>query len=124
NIVVSAAGNIDHEQLLELLESGLGRRSAQEPTGPTGRTPLVEPPPPRLRFQRKETEQYHVCLGAPGISRSDRRRFAVSILDADLGGLASARPFQEIREKRGLAYAVFSFVSQYPDTGQIGVYVG
>jgi len=88
------------------------------------RPPLVEAPPPRLRFQRKDTEQYHVCLGAPGISRSDRRRFAVSLLDAILGGSASSRLFQEIREKRGLAYAVYSFVSQYTDTGQIGVYVG
>jgi predicted Zn-dependent peptidase len=84
----------------------------------------MEPPPPRLRFQRKETEQYHVCLGAPGISRSDRRRFAASLLDAILGGSASSRLFQEIREKRGMAYAVYSFVSQYTDTGQIGVYLG
>ena len=81
-------------------------------------------PPPRLRFQRKDTEQYHVCLGAPGISRSDRRRFAASLLDAILGGSASSRLFQEIREKRGMAYSVYSFVSQYTDTGQIGIYVG
>jgi predicted Zn-dependent peptidase len=65
-----------------------------------------------------------VCLAAPGISRSDRRRFAASLLDAILGGSASSRLFQEIREKRGLAYAVYSFVSQYTDTGQVGVYVG
>jgi predicted Zn-dependent peptidase len=84
----------------------------------------VQPPPPRLKFQRKDTEQYHVCLGAPGISRSDRRRFAASLLDAILGGSASSRLFQEIREKRGMAYAVYSFVSQYTDTGQIGIYVG
>jgi predicted Zn-dependent peptidase len=77
-----------------------------------------------LRFLQKDTEQYHVCLAAPGISRSDRRRFAASLLDAILGGSASSRLFQEIREKRGLAYAVYSFVSQYTDTGQIGVYVG
>ena len=74
-----------------------------------------------LRFQRKDTEQYHVCLGAPGISRSDRRRFAASILDAILGGSASSRLFQEIREKRGMAYSVYTFVSQYADTGQIGI---
>jgi predicted Zn-dependent peptidase len=84
----------------------------------------VKPPKPGLRFQRKDTEQYHVCLGAPGISRSDRRRFAASILDAILGGSASSRLFQEIREKRGMAYAVYSFVSQYTDTGQVGIYVG
>ena len=61
---------------------------------------------------------------APGISRSDRRRFAASLLDAILGGSASSRLFQEIREKRGMAYAVYSFVSQYTDTGQIGIYLG
>jgi predicted Zn-dependent peptidase len=77
-----------------------------------------------MRFQRKETEQYHVCLGAPGISRSDRRRFAASLLDSILGGSASSRLFQEIREKRGMAYAVYSFASQYTDTGLVGVYVG
>jgi predicted Zn-dependent peptidase len=124
NIVVSAAGNVDHGQLLELVEAALGRRPAGAATGPTVRPPLVEAPPPALRFQRKDTEQYHVCLGAPGISRSDRRRFAASLLDAILGGSASSRLFQEIREKRGLAYAVYSFVSQYTDTGQVGVYVG
>jgi predicted Zn-dependent peptidase len=124
NIVVSAAGNVDHSELLELVEAALGRRGAEAQTGPTVRPPLVEAPPPALRFQRKDTEQYHVCLGAPGISRSDRRRFAASLLDAILGGSASSRLFQEIREKRGLAYAVYSFVSQYTDTGQVGVYVG
>jgi predicted Zn-dependent peptidase len=77
-----------------------------------------------VRFQRKDTEQYHVCIGAPGISRSDRRRFAASLLDAILGGSASSRLFQEIREKRGMAYSVYSFLSQYTDTGLVGLYVG
>jgi len=84
----------------------------------------VRPPRPSTRFQRKKTEQYHVCLGAPGIARSDRRRFAASLLDALLGGSASSRLFQEIREKRGMAYAVYTFASQYTDTGLIGFYVG
>ena len=88
------------------------------------RPPLVKASPPGLRFQRKDTEQYHVCIGAPGIARSDRRRFAASLLDGILGGSASSRLFQEIREKRGMAYSVYSFGSQYTDTGQIGVYVG
>jgi predicted Zn-dependent peptidase len=77
-----------------------------------------------MLFRRKKTEQYHVCLGAPGIARSDRRRFAASVLDALLGGSASSRLFQEIREKRGMAYAVYTFASQYTDTGLIGFYVG
>jgi predicted Zn-dependent peptidase len=77
-----------------------------------------------MRFQRKDTEQFHVCVGAPGIARSDRRRFAASLLDAILGGSASSRLFQEIREKRGMAYSVYSFASQYTDTGLVGIYVG
>ena len=124
NIVVAAAGNVDHDRVVELVERALTRRNAVGESHVNVRPPLVQAPPPRLRFLRKDTEQYHVCLGAPGISRSDRRRFAVSLLDAILGGSASSRLFQEIREKRGMAYAVYSFVSQYTDTGQIGVYVG
>src|SRR6266480_1813076 len=77
--------------------------------GPRVRPSLVKPPAPSVRFQRKDTEQYHVCIAAPGISRSDKRRFAASLLDGILGGSASSRLFQEIREKRGMAYAVYSF---------------
>jgi predicted Zn-dependent peptidase len=124
NIVVAAAGNVEHERVVELVDRALERRNEVGETRLNARPPLIEAPPPRLRFQRKDTQQYHVCLGATGISRSDRRRFAVSLLDAILGGSASSRLFQEIREKRGMAYAVYSFVSQYTDTGQIGVYLG
>jgi predicted Zn-dependent peptidase len=123
NVVVSAAGNITHERLLALLEHYERRASLTRGT-PRVRRPLVQEPPPGLRFQRKDTEQYHLCLGAPGISRSDRRRFAASILDSILGGSASSRLFQEIREKRGMAYSVYSFASQYSDTGLLGIYVG
>ena len=123
NIVVSAAGNITHDRLIGLLTRFERERAAKGP-GPRVRRPLVTEPPPGLRFERKDTEQYHVCLGAPGISRSDRRRFAASLLDSILGGSASSRLFQEIREKRGMAYAVYSFASQYTDTGLVGVYVG
>jgi predicted Zn-dependent peptidase len=124
NIVVAAAGNIEHEQIVDLVSRALERRSAAIASHANVRPPLVRASPPRRRFLRKDTEQYHVCLAAPGISRSDRRRFAASLLDAILGGSASSRLFQEIREKRGMAYAVYSFVSQYTDTGQIGVYLG
>src|SRR5690242_8744389 len=122
NIVVAAAGNITHERFLSLLgrfEHG-GTAGGRAPM----RRPLVRMPAPGMRFQRKDTEQYHLCLGAPGISRSDRRRFAASLLDGILGGSASSRLFQEIREKRGMAYSVYSFASQYTDTGLIGFYVG
>jgi predicted Zn-dependent peptidase len=125
NVVVSAAGNVQHETLLRLLNRAqMKALRAAQPKGPRVRRPLVKAPPPGLRFQRKGTEQYHVCLAAPGISRSDRRRFAASLLDGILGGSASSRLFQEIREKRGMAYAVYSFASQYTDTGQIGIYIG
>jgi len=124
NVVVAAGGNLEHNELLGLLERA--ERKAVEPRarGRRVRSPLVKPPPPSVRFVPKETEQYHVCLAAPGIARSDRRRFAASLLDGILGGSASSRLFQEIREKRGMAYAVYSFASQYTDTGQIGLYVG
>jgi predicted Zn-dependent peptidase len=124
NTVVAAAGSVDHDELVTLTERMSAKRAAPPARKPSARPPFVSPPPPALRFQRKETEQYHVCLGGPGIARSDRRRFTASILDGILGGSASSRLFQEIREKRGLAYSVYTFGSQYADTGQIGVYVG
>jgi predicted Zn-dependent peptidase len=77
-----------------------------------------------VMFQQKDTEQYHICIGAEGIGRNDERRFALAILDAILGGSSSSRLFQEVREKRGLAYAIYSWASQYTDTGHVGVYVG
>jgi predicted Zn-dependent peptidase len=124
NVVVSAAGNLKHEELQKLLLKAQRKAAGGVKRGPRVRPPLVKAPAPSLRFQRKETEQYHVCIAAPGISRSDKRRFAASLLDGILGGSASSRLFQEIREKRGMAYAVYSFASQYTDTGQIGIYIG
>ena len=79
---------------------------------------------PRTLFQAKPSEQFHVCLGGIGLQRSDRRRFVASLLDSILGGSASSRLFQQIREKRGMAYTVYTFGSQYADTGMVGVYVG
>jgi predicted Zn-dependent peptidase len=124
NVVLAAAGNLEHEQVLALLEKGARQRVEPPARRTKVRPPLVREPAPGMRFQAKETEQFHVCVGALGISRSDRRRFAASLLDAILGGSASSRLFQEIREKRGMAYSVYSFASQYTDTGLIGIYVG
>jgi predicted Zn-dependent peptidase len=124
NVVVATAGSVDHEKLLGLVDRHAQKAAAPSARRPAARTPLVAAPPPSLIFQPKSTEQYHVCLAAPGLARSDRRRFTASILDGVLGGSASSRLFQEIREKRGLAYAVYTFSSQYADTGQIGVYLG
>jgi predicted Zn-dependent peptidase len=120
-VVLAAAGNVRHEELVALLEE---RRNGTTSEDGLPRKPIRRLPPPGLRFQRKDTEQYHVCLSAPGISRLDDRRFAASLLDAIVGGSASSRLFQEIREKRGMAYSVYSYSSQYTETGQIGLYVG
>jgi predicted Zn-dependent peptidase len=121
-IVLAAAGNVRHDELVAMLE---GRRNGTS-AGPglAARKPASTNGAPGVRFQRKDTEQYHVCLSAPGISRTDERRFAASLLDAIVGGSASSRLFQEIREKRGMAYSVYSYSSQYADAGQLGVYVG
>jgi predicted Zn-dependent peptidase len=123
SIVVSAAGNIDHERLEELSRS-LMQTSANGASPEATRAQAPSGVSPRVAFHSKETEQYHICLGGPGIARNDDRRFALAILDAILGGSTSSRLFQEIREKRGLAYAIYSWSSQYTETGQVGIYVG
>ncbi len=121
SVVIAAAGSVDHDQIVELAESTLG-------AGRVDAAPPIEPAPadpaPTVRFQRKDTEQCHVCLGAVGLPRGDDRRFASRVLDAIFGGLSSSRLFQAVREERGLAYSVYSFAGQYADTGQIGLYVG
>ncbi|MFN2617292.1 MAG: M16 family metallopeptidase [Thermoleophilaceae bacterium] len=121
NIVVAGAGNLDHARLTAMVEQALPQdrgAAAPEPEGAPAANGAT------LRFHRKDTEQYHLCLGAPGLPRADERRFALRVLDTLLGGSMSSRLFQEVREKRGLAYAVYSYVSHYADSGQIAVYVG
>jgi predicted Zn-dependent peptidase len=124
NMVVAAAGNVDHARVAELVEQALdgGPVPRSNGTSPDGEPP--EPAAPTLRFHQKETEQYHLCLGAPGLARGDERRFALRVLDTVLGGSTSSRLFQEVRERRGLAYSVFSYASQYVDSGQVALYVG
>jgi predicted Zn-dependent peptidase len=121
NVVIAAAGSVDHETLVKLVaRSGIERAGGRAPG-------LPGPPdaqPARRGFFVKETEQYHVCLGAPGLARDDERRFALRVLDNILGGTSSSRLFQEVREKRGLAYSVYSFQSLYAGSGQIGLYLG
>src|SRR6202035_2730146 len=88
-----------------------------------GKAPVPQPAPtgvePGRRFERKDTEQYHVCIGGPGLSRHDDRRFAWRVLDTIFGGTSSSRLFQEVRERYGLAYSVYSFTSAYEDSGQV-----
>jgi predicted Zn-dependent peptidase len=122
-LVVAGAGNLEHAHVVALVERALARggpaagAAAQARAGTNGRGPSV-------RFHRKETEQVHVCVGGTGISRSDERRFALRVLDTVLGGSSSSRLFQEVRERRGLAYSVFSYFSQFVDTGEVALYVG
>ncbi|HEX2232865.1 MAG TPA: pitrilysin family protein [Thermoleophilaceae bacterium] len=121
NMVVASAGNIDHDRLVELVGSAVDGRSASPAPAPSDGP---EHAVPRCRFHRKDTEQYHLCFGTHGIARADERRFALRVLDTVLGGSSSSRLFQEVREKRGLAYAVYSYASHYADSGQVAVYLG
>jgi predicted Zn-dependent peptidase len=119
-IVVAAAGHVDHERIVDLAE-----RLVSPPDGDEGAVGTGPPgAPAQLRFYAKETEQYHICLGAPGITRYDERRFGLAVLDSIFGGSTSSRLFCEVREKRGLAYAVGSYNDQYTDSGLVATYVG
>jgi predicted Zn-dependent peptidase len=121
NVVIAAAGNVDHDALVTLVTSAEAERAG-------GVAPALPEPPAetavRKLFIAKPTEQVHVCLGAPGLARDDERRFALRVLDNVFGGTSSSRLFQEVRERRGLAYAVYSFQSLYAGTGQVGLYLG
>jgi predicted Zn-dependent peptidase len=123
NMVVAGAGNLEHGRIVELVEQAL---DGARPTGNGRLEPDPAPPESgaRVSFHQKDTEQFHVCLGGRGVPRADERRFDLRVLDTILGGSTSSRLFQEVREKRGLAYAVYSFVSHYLDSGQVGLYVG
>jgi predicted Zn-dependent peptidase len=121
NCVIAAAGNVDHDRLVGLAESlnvGLkhGVRSV--------RTFADAPTEARIAVLNKETEQAHICFGTATLNAHHPDRFALSILDGVLGGGMSSRLFQEIREKHGLAYAVYSFSALYQDTGEFAVYAG
>ena len=123
NVVIAAAGSVDHDALVALARD----RVPSTPGAPAPLAPAdaaYPAPAGRRRFERKDTEQFHVCLGGIGLSRHDDRRFALRVLDTVFGGTSSSRLFQEIREQRGLAYAVYSFTSAYHDIGQNGLYVG
>ncbi len=120
-IVVGAAGHLDHGRIVELAERFV--------TAPAGGTGLPAPETDldgasRLCFQQKETEQYHICFGAPGLRRDDERRYPLAVLDSIFGGSTSSRLFREVREKRGLAYSVGSYNEQFTDQGLVATYVG
>jgi predicted Zn-dependent peptidase len=121
NLIISAAGNIEHPRLVDLVAG----QFAAVPGGADGFRP--EPPEaraPMLVTQKREMEQAHVCLGVPSYSATDPRRYSAAVLNSVLGSGMSSRLFQNIRERQGLAYAVFSETSSYHDTGLMTVYAG
>ncbi len=128
NLVIAAAGSLDHAQVVELVQAAFTAAL----TGDAGPVPprLAAPgsswgkPGTGVRLVSRGIEQANLVLGCEGLSRTDDRRFALGVLNAALGGGMSSRLFQEVREKRGLAYSVYSFSSQHADTGMWGVYVG
>jgi predicted Zn-dependent peptidase len=119
NVVVAAAGSVDHDALCALVRERLQLGAA---TAAARSTPGLDDA--RQLFLARDTEQYHVVLSAPGLARDDERRFTLALLDHVLGGAASSRLVQQIREQRGMAYSVYSYTASYDDAGQIGVYVG
>jgi predicted Zn-dependent peptidase len=119
-IVVGAAGHLDHERIVEM-----AKRLVNLPTANGGGPAESElEGDSRLCFLSKETEQYHICFGAPGLRRDDQRRYPLAVLDAIFGGSTSSRLFREVREKRGLAYSVGSYNEQFTDQGLVATYVG
>jgi predicted Zn-dependent peptidase len=119
-IVVGAAGHLEHEAIVALAEKLVNPPA--EGGGVAPETGLNGPA--RLCFHAKETEQYHICFGAPGLRRDDERRYPLAVLDAIFGGSTSSRLFREVREKRGLAYSVGSYNEQFTDQGLVATYVG
>lgn len=123
SVVVSAAGNVEHEQVVALAEKYLDFEGREGDAEPAPSYPGGEAQP-RLEFGEKQTEQYHICFGSPGLDRGDERRYAMAVLESILGGSTSSRLFREVREKRGLAYAVGSYHENYADSGIAATYVG
>lgn len=119
-VLLSAAGKVRHDELVDVVSRTFGVLS-----GATGAA-VDLPPTPRagLTVHHKPLEQVHICLGAPGIAHADPDRYAAHLLSQALGGGMSSRLFQEVRERRGKAYSVYSFLPTFRDTGYLGVYVG
>jgi predicted Zn-dependent peptidase len=125
-MVVSVAGRLDHRTVVRLVRKAfsalLDSDRTPDPIRPASRV-AGTPARPVVTINRP-TEQANLVLGTFGLARDDDRRFALSVLNNALGGGMSSRLFQEIREKRGMAYSVYSYSSQYAGAGQFGVYVG
>lgn len=125
HIVVSASGNVDHDTVVGLVEQAFAEHLADGaqpvPARLGGEAPVAGA---GVELLERPTEQGHLVWSVPGLARNDPRRFALSVLNAAVGGGMSSRLFQEIREKRGLSYAVFSYSAQYAPAGMLNVYAG
>lgn len=125
-IVVSVSGNIKHRKVIALIESALARDGFLDRVS----APEIRKSTPYTRSKgsvgllARKSEQAHLFFGLPSVDRDDPRRFAVGVLSAALGGGMSSRLFQEVREKRGLAYSVYSYAQQFSGTGHLGFYAG
>ena len=118
--MVSAAGHVDHSAFVDLvspafesIKPGNGMPPRQTPSGRS-----------RIAVHEKDLEQAHICLATQGVATSDPARYPLALLNTILGGNMSSRLFQEIRERQGLAYSVYSFISSFVDTGMVGAYAG
>jgi predicted Zn-dependent peptidase len=120
SVIVTAAGNVDHDEFAQQVERAFAEFSG------TGRPFVLEAPAttPARAIKQKDSEQAYCILGAQGLSATDDRRYVLSVLDTMLGGGMSSRLFQEIREKRGLVYTVYTFQAAYRAAGLFGVYAG
>jgi predicted Zn-dependent peptidase len=125
NMVIAASGGLDHATLLRLVKKAFAGQLGSD-VEPAPLRAVRKPPPSysTVVIEDRATEQANVVLGTTALPRDDPRRFALGVLNGALGGGMSSRLFQEIREKRGLAYSVYSYASSHADTGQFGVYAG
>jgi predicted Zn-dependent peptidase len=120
-MIVTAAGEVDHHELVDLVQAQLGHlKPCPSPAQRQGTSGAKS----RMQVTYRELEQVHFCLGTGGISHNHRLRYAGHTLNIMLGGNMSSRLFQEVREKRGLTYSIYSFLNTYSDTGLFGVYAG
>jgi predicted Zn-dependent peptidase len=121
NLLVTAAGHLEHARVVDLVAGAFG----DLPAGEYSRPETVPETHSSVGQQSKsELEQVHICVGVPSVRLADQRRYVVAVLNTILGGGMSSRLFQNIREKQGLAYAVFSEVNPYSDAGIFSVYAG
>ena len=120
-VIISAAGNLKHEELVGLLEKSFGSSTYEDSHNGSLSTP---PSNTGVIIDERDLEQVHFCLGTTALSLSSPDRYKSYLLSVILGGGMSSRLFQEIREKRGLAYSVYSYLNSYADTGSLVVYAG